>query len=442
MTRQVRKDMWRAMALGLLLVIPWVEEATAGEGFGTFGKKEIQLERVRPADVYIAETRIAVRSSGQGLRDAAEQQLVSLLESQLLANDPRFELAEHPDTLIEVAVLQNEVKERWETRTVTKSVPAGKDSKGRQTYTSRRVQVKFKIVTQVFNVAYKATDQARRQVLDAGSPNHRFEKDYEEGAGAPAALQLENVAIGNAVAEIAQRLTRTTERVGVLLPGGTLKEYRNLAQAGLWDRYLESLDALPKRGKSKDESYRQYSLGVAYEALGYGAEAPETAMSYLEEASNHYNRAIELNPSEKFFARGYQGSGIFAGLKNIWNEPSLPGTEARAKEAMAPSERVRSALAQFQKLIEHRDAAASGGGSSTEILAGAKDLDGEEAMNNRAIIDMSRAGLPEAVIVTAIQGALETAFDISPTGLIELARAEVSPEIIQQIQNHASKGKK
>lgn len=418
----------------------------AKEGFG-FKKSTVMLDRVRPADVYISGTRIDVRP-GPGSDQNVGVQLVETLKSSVLGNDPRFTLDERiPDTLIEVSLVDNDYQERWETRTVKRSYPAGKDSKGRQQYAVRDARVKFKVVSQVFSVSFKVTDMKTRSVLVADTVSRSWNDDYEEGRNAPDRSQLEHRSVSETVDEIARRLTPTVEKIGVLLPGGRLKDLRNLANGSLWNPFLEALDSLSESPKPKDESYRQYSLGVAYEALAYQAEQPEVSIRYLEESASHYQRAIQLNPGEKYFTGSYTGNAFMAGLKKSVADTLGKGGTVKRKRAMAPIDRVKSALEQYQRLIEFRDADSRAGIAVADAMTGAKGATGAKgptasnALTNSEVIEMSRAGLDEEIIFSAIETAEETAFDVSPAGLVELARAEVSSKVIQKIQAQANQKK-
>lgn len=430
------------MFLGLLILsLSCPLPAEAKEGFGT-KKLTVKLARVRPPDVYISGTRITVRASPQGTYKGLELQLITALGNDLLGNDSRLtQDDERPQTVIEIAVLENNFDEGWENRTESRRVKVGTDSKGKPQYTTRLVQVRYKVIHQVFSTSYRVEDLVDGAVLDADNIVHSIDEDYREGNNAPTATQLEQDAIAKTVAEIAQRLSPTTEWIGVLLPKGSLKENGNLAKAGLWDRYLEALEGQSPRSKPRDESYRQYALGAAYEALGYSAEQPGSALSYLEQAALHYNEALRANPTEKYFIGGYKSLGLLSGLKDrflVAGHRGSPGeSESTRKRAIAPLERVKTAMAQYQKVMDYREFDQH----RTDASEGAKALsedDPGEVLDNEAIIEMTRAGLVDEIILTTVNSAGQNDFDVSPTGLVELAKAEVSNTVIQRLQAIAS----
>ena len=58
----------------------------------------------------------------------------------------------------------------------------------------------------------------------------------------------------------------------------------------------EALEKMPARPNPADEAYRHYAMGVAYEALGHGAEDADTTRKYLDQASTQSSNAIDGNP--------------------------------------------------------------------------------------------------------------------------------------------------
>ena len=436
---------WKVV-LGLFLIgylVPLDGGLQAKEGFG-INKLAVQLSRARPPEVLITDTRIAIRSSGQGQGGSFESQLIAALESELIGNDPRLRLeADHPETLIEIALLDHSIEDRWETRTVSQMVRTGTNSKGKPVYDSRQVKVRYKLITQVANVALKVSslNQDRTQLAD--TVLWSYDNDYKEGRDAPAHSQLESMARAWLAQRIARRLTPTREQVGVLVPKGSFKELSNLAKSGLWGRYLEALEGRQPLPAARDEAYRQYALGLAYEALGYEAEEPLITINYLEQASLHYNSAIAQNPEEKFFTNAYEGTSFMSELGSsvvrvFGNDPSR---SAPRKRAMAPLERVQTALEQYQQTVDFAQQLETG----FDAAVGAKDLvgepqggEGEVVVDNAAIIDMVRAGLDDEIILTTLESAPATRFDTTPQGLIQLAKGQVSSQIIARIQTLAS----
>lgn len=405
------------------VLVAGVSPATAAkEGFG-WGPTKVtaSVVRVSPPAVFLMGTKVQVTARSSGSVEAGlAQRLQSQLESELLSRDSRLSAeAGKPETVVEVAILQNDQSERWEEREETETVKVGKDSKGKPIYDTRTVNVRYKVVTHAFGVSYKVTDRVKGLSLDADSLHFDFKDDFREGNDAPEKFSLEGTAIGRTVEAIARRLTPTRETIGVLLPKGSLEDLANLAKAGQWNRYLEALERKSPNPKPADDSYRQYALGVAYEALGYAADEPAETLRFLEQASLYYNQALEANPGEKFFTQAYDSF-------------------LTSKQAAAPLDRVQAALVNYRKIKDFQERYASLQEARQEEAKGGKSLESGDRMNNAAVIRMVRAGLPTEVILTAIQTAAAPDFDVSANGLIELSEAEVDKEIIHRVQQVAT----
>jgi hypothetical protein len=428
--------------------------ALAGEGFGML-RKRANLARIHPPQVRIGKSSIAVKATGQGGKNGeAAQRLQSLLESELLGSDPTLRLeSRNPDVNIDVNILQNEYSEKWEERTGMRNVQTGNDAKGHPIFQQRQMEIRYKVVTHLFSVAFKVRDAKHNKSLAADTIRKNYKRDFEDGNGAPEASALEEADVAEVVSDLTRRLTPTREIIGVLLPRGSLDDLVPFGEAGMWSKYLEALEKKPQLKTPADESYRQYAMGIAYEALGYGADDLDTALKYLEQASTLYNAAAEANPREKYFILDSKSQpSLFSRAKNVASNV-IPGMNNQAVEEkeissalLAPLARVQSALVQYQKMKELGDTGVLRASSTSEgAVAGAKGLDAPaappaDALTNDGIVDMLRAGLPESVILTSIESAAHTAFDVSPKGLIQLAEAHASTKLLEKIQA-AAKGK-
>jgi hypothetical protein len=398
--------------------------AEAREGFGLLTKKAASLNRVSPPAVFLMRTKIHVKtSSSKPESNGVAQRLQSQLESALISRDSRLSAdPDHPETLIEVTVLQNDASERWDRRREMETRQVGKDSKGKPVFESYPVEVNYKVISHNFAASYKVTDLSKAASLDADSIHSSFSKDFREGRDAPEVFSLEGAAIDRVVDGIARRLTPTRETINVLVPKGSLESLGGLAEAGQWNRYLEALEKQTPNTKVTEESYHQYALGTAYEALGYAADDPEVTLKYLQQASIYYGKAIEFNPGEKYFSQPYN---------SIWSGKTIP----------PPLDRVQSALVNYRRLKDFRDN--YGSLQAAKVAEDSKSLEERsgERMDNAAVIRMVKAGLEKDVILNAIESAPRRAFDTSPKGLIDLADAKVDKKLILRMQEIA-RGKK
>jgi hypothetical protein len=404
---------------------------SAKEGFSMI-KTTATLQRTNPPEIYIPGTRIQVRATSSAAEgSSAAQQLQSLLESRLLNSDKRFSVdAQRPQTLIEATVVENSGSDRWDRRKVLKLVPAGKDEKGKQKYESREVEVRYRVLSHRLVVAYKVTENPSRHNLAANTWSEEYNKDFAEGNGAPEPATIEGELVETIVGKIVHQLAPTKEEVGVLLPEGSLKNLNNLAKGRLWGNYLEALELLAAKPSPRDESYRQYALGVANEALAYAAEDIDATLRYLQEASSHYNQALQSNSEEKFFARPFDGWAATLQLK---------------RNTSAPLERVQTSLVKYQKLKNFRDAPQQA--QAAAVAAGSKGLHSSgkaaqadpDLLDNAGVISMVQAGLSDDIVINAIKTTEKKKFDLSPKGLIDLSQANVSEKVIQTLQGLTQK---
>lgn len=432
--RNRRLAWWLAVYAGL----SWGAVCQAGEGFG-FAKQVVELGRVLPPEISLPGNRIHVKTIGEGKGDESEKQLLAMIESSTLTNAPTLVLDPvNPQGVIEAAVLQKERVDTWETRKKVTVIENGKDAKGIIQFRPVEVMVKYRIVKMVLGISFRIIDGRNQRVLLADQVSRTHDQAYENGAGAPEGDWLENQLMADAAAAVAARITPTIEKVGVLVPKGSMKDYVNFAVAGLWDRYLEGIERMPTRPNSRDESYRQYALGLAHEALAYGAQDSEIALRYLEQASVYYNAALVGNPKEENFVSAYQSSTFLKDLGVRVLEPlGAPQVRFQPKTAMAPVERVRTALTQYQKWSEMQSVASS---KDLSAEGGPGSATPQAIFDNQSVIELSRARLSEDIIMKAIDDAPNPSFDLSTQGLIQLSQAKVSEKIIRRLQALASPG--
>jgi len=460
MNRQRTTRRWfHGSAIALLLLSAGA--ASGGEGFGIM-RKRANLARIHPPQVNISGSSISVKASGQGNKySMAADRLQSLLESELLGSDPSLRLeSKGAAVAIDVSILQSDYSEKWEEKTGMRNVQTGNDEKGRPVFQARQMTIRFKVVKHLFSVSFKVRDTKRGANLAADTIRKNFQADYEDGNGAPDAMSIEESDIAAVVEDLTRRLTPTREIIGVLVPRGSLDQTVPFAEAGMWSKYLEMLEKAPKIANPVHDSYRQYAMGIAYEALGYGADDLDTALKYLEQASVLYNAAAEANPKETYFILNSKSQPSLFGRARTAAAVVLPGMVNKPIEnkevsstLLAPLARVQSALVQYQKMKELRESGGGGlqarlGGSSgggSAGVSGAKDLGGGAAavsadtLTNEGVVDMLRAGLPESVILTSINSAKKTAFDVTPKGLIQLAEAKASTALLERVQAVAAK---
>lgn len=422
----------------LLLALLSAGSLQAKEGFGIM-KKLVTLRRINPPEVVITGTRIQAIGKGQGQdkQDIATQ-IATKLGSELVQHDTRLTLdAQRPQTVVEVTVLHNTFETKWENREGTRHEPIGKDSKGKMQYRQVSVTLRYQVVNHRFGASYTVQDQSTKKTLFADSMDNSYRQEFQDGHNAPTEADLVGLSVQQTVGQIVYKLTPTEEMLPVLIPKGSFEDFINLAEAGLWSRYSETIEARPALPNPAEEAYRQYALGLSYEALAYGAESNDTTLRYLEQAAQHYNSALSMNPKEDFFSKPYEGSILTSVGKSSLNILRGVGGQAPVdtsrKQAPAPLQRVQMAMKKYQTLLSQNEIR-----SAKVAEVGAKSLGAgtsePQGMTNNDVIAMIKGGVPEEIVLNAIDSAEECAFNTSPTGLIELTKAKAGKEVLKRIQ--------
>ncbi|MCP3960215.1 MAG: hypothetical protein GY719_20415 [bacterium] len=433
----------RALVFAIVALMLPLPATAAKEGFGK-KRKILQLSRINPPRVLIRGERVAVEvnAADRSYHDVA-QRFRAQLASELVGSDTRFQLdSDRPETLVKVEVLQDEFQTYKEHRQGTQRRKVGEDRNGKAIYRDEKVTITYTTLKHHLRFAYTVTEARDDATLLADSSQVDYSNVVREGATLPTQAEIEGSSLEKAVNEIVRLLAPTREMIEVLLPKGTLAEQISFAEAGLWNRYSESLETMPPLPAAQDDSYRQYGIGLAYEALGYGAESPETTLRYLEKAAEQYNLALNANPGEKYFSQPFEGSffGIL-GRKTLGSlSRALGGRgESTADQSTSrrsippPVQRVETSLAKYRALFDQSKELQVSSAGGARSMAGEEN--NENAVTNELVIEMVEAELDEAIIMTAIEDALGCAFDQSPMGLIQLKKAGVPSSIISKIQS-------
>lgn len=418
----------------ILLPILVTPPAMAREGFGAL-KKTALITRIKAPEVFLPGNRLAVRvnQTDPNFQSAAER-IAQTVEADLLNADPRFTAASSaPDMVVEISVLQSAGDRQTSTREVTKSKVVGKDAEGKARYSYYQDTVTDYHFSYAFEATYRVDDvrNGDSRTLHADSFSHSFSEKYTEGNTLPTEQSMQDDALAAAAKFIVAKLAPTHQAFQALIPKGSFKDLVALAENRHWSRYLQAVPRVPRVKKAEDEAYREYAMGLAYEGLGYNAETADQTLRYLEQALVHYNRAIEIKPSEKYFLEAYEGFGI---------PVPIIGKIGTSRLALAPLDRVRTSMLSYEEIKKFQEELGTG-----SLTAGSKSLDGhagasQEAasgLNNQQVIEMVRAELSQDIIITTITSCEEHDFDISPDGLIKLSRAGVDPAIIRAVQEKA-----
>ncbi|HEX2062612.1 MAG TPA: hypothetical protein VHK90_17865 [Thermoanaerobaculia bacterium] len=414
--------------LSVLLLLGFALPGFAREGFG-FYKKSVEMTRTVPPSTNAGARRVKVEVAADrgDVRDDAKT-LERYITEHILSGSGT--LADSGKSEVDVIVTLDRLfsEETWNTETEYVRQQTGTKQKWNEKkqkmetepiYSNVPVQKQYKVVTASltgsFEIAAKNADVASGQ-LDEG-----FRRKYGDDDTSPAPSEIEDDLLRAAAKKIASYLVPTQERVSVLVPRASFEPLIPLAESGAWDRYLAAAEAVPPRKNVKDEAYRQYALAIAKEAIAYQTDDRAKAIELLRAASSHYEVAAATNPGEELFRKGYT--------------------------SLLSSGTIGAPLARITESVNRYDAWTSGGSASAVRVASttptaaapAATAPAKQGMRNQTVIDLAKAGLSDENIMLAIDAAERTEFDVSPDGLIALAKGGVSKDVIAHMQKKKAK---
>lgn len=286
---------------------------SAGPGFGGLGglrKQTMELKTRQPAPVRLANTSIAVIGKETAPQYApVVQSLEVALGTELVGNEKS--LVEQPPD-----------KAQW----VLALIVTGFSISQPQQYTqgTGTSAVTYNRWNGSLNAAYQVIDHSGR-VYDAANVASNYNKDFPvsaigkqsrwtipgfpkkgPAAGEKVPSSVEDVKqdlIQDVVLQIASKLGNTTKDVEVEIATGDshLNRAAEFFQQQLWSRALEELEKTPAFEKPNEEAYRQYDLGLAYEAISYTSTNPDDQKQNIYKAAEYYDKALEMNEKEKYF---------------------------------------------------------------------------------------------------------------------------------------------
>jgi len=290
-----------------------------GQSFGLpLLKSKTTLQRKLPAFVQLPGDKVKLVVTAHADSGYLTEDFKSMLASELLKDDPRLQIDDtHPDSILTCAITAFEHPKP--TSTTRPGVSTTKGTTSPETYTR---------VTGLMRISFLARTRAGKTI---GSDNvvAKFDEEYDtsgnslsggvmgmmknagkrisggksEDMNPPTDSELRTKLLNDAIQQIVSQVVNTREFVEVQLAKGKgpMDQGVKEAEAGLWSRALETWEAAPPLPRPVDDAYRLYDVGVAYEALGYGAESDTGAIRYLQQASIQYGKAIDQNPAEKYF---------------------------------------------------------------------------------------------------------------------------------------------
>ena len=325
--------------------------AARAQDFG-FAKERVTLLRKLPGLVHLGGTTIKVRVTGHEGQSDLARNLRTLLETEFMKDDPRLRVSEsNPSAVVTCEVIS--YSHPKPTITKRQGLQTGKTAAKSQDYMR---------VTGSLSVSFQARS-ANGQMLGSDNVTAKYDEEFDssgnttskgvlgtmnsawkrvtggassESLNPPTDDELQSRLLADAVRQIAIHIVNTREPVEVFLAKklGALDAGDKQAQAGLWQRALETFETAPQFPKLSEDAYRLYNIGVAYEALAYQADDEVTAMKYLDEAAINYGKAIDAKPAEKYFLEPQKRIETaiehYRKLEDQENQKPVPKTKARA----------------------------------------------------------------------------------------------------------------
>ena len=404
-----------ALVSGVCALVPSQVTAQFRKGFGQ-GLFEVTLTRTKPPAVYLMKTGIGVQVTSPVTRPGVTERLASAIESKLVSNDPRLTLQKNKP---QIAVVCNVSRLDTNQKVEMKSVSVTKQTRTDRVYNAKTKKYEDKpvfgvvqeiqntvVVTGDISVTYQARDQATGAVIDSGTFSPTYRKEFPNGVGALSSADVEQWLIQAAVLQVVPRLAPTREPVKIQMgrPNDAVDNLNKLGQAGLWSRMLEQLEAMPALKDRGKDAYRQYNIGVAYEAIGYQSAEVGSAIKFLEQAAAQYGKAIEMKLDEKYF-----------------REP-----QARIATAIASYNTLEQQIASYDRARKPAARASAATPAAAPRSAAAR----KGSFENSHVIDLLKSGLDEENLLATIKDAKAVSFDLSPDGLKQLLSNKVPNRII------------
>jgi hypothetical protein len=387
------------------------------QGFGS-GKMKMYLYPKQAPKVFPTNTKFSVRLYAQPtINEQKLQQLKESLETKLADYDLRFNpVAAKPDIVISCVIPELNAFSTYETHYTLVQTDMSAEADIRSPLGSTLEPYILTIFEGHLTAQYAARDAATGKTLDADTFTVDFKQGYEQRV--PHLNDLYDLLINNLAHMVAARFVPDFYSVEVNLPKGNLKRASELLQNGYWNSALECLNGLPQFKKAEDESFRLYTIGLAYEGLAYETPYLMPTKDYLEKALSYYEQAASKNAGEMSFqAATLRVNNLLKDYRNI--EPFVRAYEKSEHKKELETSIVNKIQSRFGKA---------------------------DFINNNTIISMVKGGLSDKEIAEKITKTKSKYFELSPNGLSTLTAAKVSANVIdtmrEAMRGRAYDGKK
>ncbi|MGA8528679.1 MAG: hypothetical protein WB622_03125 [Acidobacteriaceae bacterium] len=433
-----------APALAMVLVVAPLR----GQNFG-MAKTKVTLQRKLPALMHLPGDTIRVRVVAHDDQADLAHDLQALLETELLQDDPQLREEEH-DPAVTVTCQITNFAHPQPTVTQRPNLLATKGQPKNQTFTRVTGALSLSFQAKTRGGATIGSDNVTvnyDQEFDSNGNNashgvmgglssswHKIKggASADEDDQPPTDAELRSRLLTMAVHRMAEQIVNTNESIDVYLAKnkGALDEGDKQAEAGLWERALETFETAQPLSKRDEDAYRLYDIGVANEALGYQAQDQKSAMKFLDQAAIEYGKAIDAKPGEKYFLipqkRIETAITHYHKLDEMRNAPLTV-----ADNASPPPKTVTAAARSTHRAT---NASLRTGGSHLSGTTSSSAGSGGRPLTNAQVVAMVKAGVADDLVAQSVRNAKVVDFDLSLAARRRLTESGVSPALLEAMK--------
>jgi len=449
------KAPYRPLVAGLILCTLIASDTVllADPGFGRLKKRKVTLQVRRPAAVRLANTSIAFRTGvANQSYSAVAAPLAATLETELVSNERTLVKKSPGDADWTVSLMVTAF-----------SIP---QPQPRVQPVNNKTALTFVRWTGSLKVAYQVIDRAGR-VHAADNLSASYDKEFQTnvppgGFKLPSAIpfvggdksksdtqpqsqdDVMQKLVKDIVALAAANLGNTVQPIEAQVAGGhdSLDHASDFMEQRLWARAVEELEKTPAFTKPEDESYRQYDLGLAYEAMSYEAKSYSEQRANLFRAQEFYDKATELNREQRYFvevvARLKDSLARYRTLDAMQRDDQKTPLARAATEIPAPKAATPPATATPRAAGPANKSAvpaASKGTSAPASTASSTPARGKPLTVND-VIEVHAAGVPRDQIVELIRSS-NVQFNLDKDTLLAITRAKLPVELQNELRKKA-----
>jgi hypothetical protein len=381
--------------------------ATAcAQGFGS-RKIKLFLYPKQPPKVFPPSAKFIVQVHPQAIVNQENvRQMQERLVKTLAGYDLRFnQVNVKPDIIISCVIPELNAFSTYETHyTLEQPADLGADTDVKSPLGSTLQPYTVTVLEGHLTVIYSARETATGKTFDSDTLKLDFRQGYEKNA--PRINDLYDLLIDHLAHMVASRFVPDFHSVEVPLAKGKLKHASELLQKGYWNSAVAELNAISQPGKTDEEAFRLYTLGVAYEGLAYETPYLNPTREYLEQALKYYEDAKRLHPVEVTFQLSLNR------VANLLGDYRRIEVFTRAYEKSEHQKELEASL--INKIQERYGKAGF--------------------INNNTVISMEKSALSEKEILNSIENVKSRYFDLTPSGMATLTKAGVKAPLIDAMR--------